>query len=451
MAEYNDEKIETQETVNSAELNAVYLKRKIEELTRDKNIMLIRLFELQENMKGFEEKLDVEPMNVAVKLKNESKLKMSRRRLNNEKQEEKFNEQKENKQNNLKGKIKKTQAMLSEEVEKESLKRKCIEQVQRQKDEIEAQNQEELILVEKLRELDSTVNIVKAIHAAYKYSISLLRKFIVPLNQSQSRNISVQEFGGNSGDPSAQRLEKSLTSEIASGTESRQEVAPPSGGSFMKKLALQWQKTAKVNFESRNKGIHHMREILTDFNNDVDTPSRKIIDQYTGLVKDSVRKSEKYKHCQELLVSKKAQLGSLIIERDESLIKENETKNFKFATEGQFVFQETSLCSGLFMSRQKVDGEICYQTVNSFPSSEELQAYSELKETTNTMEKILLCVYFKLEHLLGRIFKFVLIINREVKLAKMELGLFLQKPIEFVKKKATNSETGEVFFYKKAS
>lgn len=272
----------------------------------------------------------------------------------------------------------------------------------------------------------------------------------MPLNQPQSRNISVQEFGRNSGDPSAPRLEKSLTSEIASGTESRQEVAAPNGGSFMKKLAFQWQKTAKVNFESRNKGIHHMREILTDFNNDVDTPSLKIIDRYTELVKDSVRKSEKYRHCQELLVGKKVQLGSLMIERDEILSRENETRSFKFSTEGQFVFQETSLCSGLFMSKQKIDGEICYQTVNSFPSNEELQAYSELKETTNKMEKILLCVYFKLEHLLGRIFKFVMIINREVKLAKMELGLFLQKPIEFVKKKATNSETGEVFFIKKA-
>lgn len=122
-------------------------------------------------MKRFEEKLDAEPMNVAVKLKNESKLKMSRGRLNKEKQEEKFNEKKEIKQNTLNSKTKKTQAMLSEQVEKESLKRKCIEQVQRQRDEIEAQNQEELLVVEKLRELDSTVSIVQAIHAAYKYSI----------------------------------------------------------------------------------------------------------------------------------------------------------------------------------------------------------------------------------------------------------------------------------------
>jgi hypothetical protein len=212
----------------------------------------------------------------------------------------------------------------------------------------------------------------------------------------------------------------------------------------MNKLALQWQKTAKVNLESRKKGVHHMREILTDFNNDIDTPSQKIVDKYVELVKDSVRKSEKYKHCQELLVRKKDQMRGFAIDKEEILTGHNQAKELNFAQDGQYAFENTSLCSGLFMSRPKVDGEIFYQTLNSFPSNEEMQAYSELKETTGKLENMLLCVYSKLDHLLGRIFKFVMIINREVKMAKMELGLFWQKPIEFVKKRATDGKTGEV-------
>lgn len=171
MAEYSGEKIETQQAVKNAELNAVFLKRKVEELTRDKNICLIRLFDLQENMRRFDEKIDMEPMYVATRLKNESKLKMSRGRLKKERQEEKLNEEKESRQLILRAKSRKTQAMLAEQVGKEGLKRRCEERVERQREEMEAQDQEEQALVEKLRGLDSTVNMVQAIHAAYKYSI----------------------------------------------------------------------------------------------------------------------------------------------------------------------------------------------------------------------------------------------------------------------------------------